>query len=97
MRLADGALGFGARAIALRTLDCRGGKLLVDLMGAEPAVPRVTFTESLVATNGATLGVELAQAALAPGESYALLRAPGTTLSTVQANSRLSCETYGGV
>ena len=97
MRLVDGALGFGARAVALRTLDCRGGKLLVDLMGAEPAVPRVTFTESLVATNGATLGVKLAQAALALGESYALLRAPGTTLSTLKANSRLSCETYGGV
>ena len=64
---------------------------------AEPAVPRVTFTESLVATNGATLGVKLAHAALAPGESYALLRAPGTTLSALKANNRLSCETYGGV
>ena len=97
MRLVDGAFGFGARAVALRALDWRGGKLLVDLTGAEPAVPRVTFTESLVATNGATLGVKLAHAALAPGESYVLVRAPGTTLSTLKANSRLSCETYGGV
>ena len=97
MRLVEGALGFGARAASVRALDCRGGKLLVDLMGAAPGVPRVTFTESLVATNGATLGVKLAQAALASGESYALVRAPGTTLSTLKANSRLSCETYGGV
>jgi autotransporter-associated beta strand protein len=97
MRLVDGALGFGARAMALRTLDCRGGKLLIDLTGASPEEPRVTFTESLVVTNGATIGVKLAQAALAPGESYALVRVPGTTLSTLKANSRLSCETYGGV
>ena len=97
MRLQDGALGFGARAMTLRTLDCLGGKLLIDLTGASPEVPRVTFTESLVATNGATVGVKLAQAALAPSESYSLVRVPGTTLSTLKAGSRLSCETYGGV
>ena len=97
MRLAGGTLGFGARAASVRTLDCRGGTLLVDLTGAEPGVPRVTFTESLVATNGAALGVKRAQAALAPGESYALVRAPGAALSTLRANGRLPCETYGGV
>ena len=64
VRLAKGALTFGPHPARLKTLDCLGGTLLLDMSAATPDVPRLTVTETFLATNGATIGVGIAQTAV---------------------------------
>ena len=96
LRLQQGTLAFGPRPVTLKTLDCLGGTLLLDLAAAETNVPRLTVEETLFATNGARIGVGMAHTAVAAQTAIPLVRAPGTTLSTMLRGNRFSiCETGG--
>ena len=97
VRLAKGTLTLGPRPVTLKTLDCLGGTLLLDLAAAETNVPRLTVEESLFATNGARIGVGMARTAVAAQTAYPLVRAPGTTLSTMLQGNRFSLYEAGGV
>ena len=97
MRLAKGALTLGPRPARLKTLDCLGGTLLLDMSAATPDVPRLTVTETLLATNGARIGVGVARTAVAAQTALPLVRAPGTTLSTMLRGNRFALQETGGV
>ncbi len=97
VRLAKGALTFGPRPARLKTLDCVGGTLLLDMSAATPGEPRLTVTETLLATNGARIGVGVARTAVAAQTALPLVRAPGTTLSTMLRDNRFALQETGGV
>ena len=97
VRLAKGALTLGPRPARLKTLDCLGGTLLLDMAAATPDVPRLTVTETLLATNGARIGVGVARSAIAAQTALPLVCAPGSTLSTMLRGNRLALQETGGV
>jgi len=97
LRLKQGTLTLGPAASSVTSLDCLGGTLLLDLAASVPDVPTLTVENALVATNGATIGVGIAQTAVPAQTACALVRAPGTTLSTLLRNNRLALQTTGGV
>ena len=97
VRLAKGALTLGLRPARMKTLDCLGGTLLLDMAAATPDVPRLTVTETLFATNGAKIGVGVARTAVAAQTALPLVRAPGTVLSTMLRAGRLALQETGGV
>ena len=97
VRLAKGALTFGPRPARLKTLDCLGGTLLLDMAAATPGEPRLTVEDAFVATNGARIGVGVARSAVAAQTALPLVRAPGTTLSTMLRGNRFALQETGGV